>query len=268
MSYLDVQAFGDALITTQDLDPVYCAIYHARLPEPQLCRLLLAYWCFYHLGVAASISEKEHGDFWEWMRVAAVNEQPPKKWNLPGDRWPRSSERRHFRGEKCVKAVERLRVRFAQPEGAVRSLAPLTRETAIINRVLDWPMCGPWIAFKAADMMERVYGSNVEFNQNIGLMYDSPRAGLDLIAAAADTKSPKIIYHDLLTYFSSHRAPPRNDRHCGPQEVETILCKYFSMHSGHYRVGKDIHEVRQALTGWGKTAEHMLDVMPMEVAFA
>ena len=83
MSYLDVQAFGDALITTQDLDPVYCAIYHARLPEPQLCRLLLAYWCFYHLGVAASISEKEHGDFWEWMRVAAVNEQPPKNGIYP-----------------------------------------------------------------------------------------------------------------------------------------------------------------------------------------
>jgi hypothetical protein len=269
---LDVRDFGDALIATQDLDPVYCAIYHAKLSEQQVCRLLLTYWCFYHLGVAATISEKEHTDFWDFMHIAAVNAEPPRKWNLPGERWPRASERRHFRGEKCVKAIERLRMRFGEPEAAVRNLAPLTRETAIINRVRDWPMFGPWIAFKAADMMERVYGAKVEFNQNIGLMYESPRAALDLLDTDNDViipeRSPKSIYQNLLNYFSARCAPPGNDRACGPQEVETILCKYASMRAGHYHVGKDIHEVRQALVGWGETAEHMLDVMPVEVAFA
>jgi hypothetical protein len=262
---INIQDFGDALITSQDLDPVYCAIYHAKLPEPQVSRLLLSYWCFYNLGVAATISEKEGEEFWKFMRIAALNEQPPSKWNLPGERWPRASERRHFRGEKCVKAVERLRARFVQPEGAVRNLAPLTRETVIINRVMDWPMCGPWIAFKAADMMERVYGSKVEFNKNIGLMYESPRAGLDQLAADSIGHSPQSIYENLLTYFSAHQAPPGHDRCVGPQEVETILCKYASMRSGHYHIGKDIHEIRLALIGWGETAERMLSVMPTEV---
>jgi hypothetical protein len=175
---LDIRTFGDALIKTQDLDPVYCALYQAHLPEPQLCRLLLAYLYFYHLGVAATLSEKEHDAFWRFMRIAAIDEQPPRQWNLPAERWPRASERRHFRGQKCVQAIERLRVRFIQPEAAVRSLASLTRATAIIECVLDWPMCGEWAAFKAADLIERVYGSKVEFNLKIGLMYESPRPRL------------------------------------------------------------------------------------------
>jgi hypothetical protein len=31
------------------------------------------------------------------------------------------------------------------------------------------------------------------------------------------------------------------------QEIETIFCKYKSYVKGHYHVGKDIHEIREAL---------------------
>jgi hypothetical protein len=44
------------------------------------------YLYFYHLGVAATLSEKEHDAFWDFMRIAAVNKQPPSKWNLPAAR--------------------------------------------------------------------------------------------------------------------------------------------------------------------------------------
>jgi hypothetical protein len=134
---LDVRTFGDALIATQDLGPTYCAIYRAKLSIQQL----LVYVYFYHLGLAAALSEKEGGEYWDWMRIAAVNEQPPNRFGLPGGRWPRASERRHFRGEKCVKAVEQLRRRFVEPEAAIRGLASATRDTTLINRVMDWPMC-------------------------------------------------------------------------------------------------------------------------------
>jgi hypothetical protein len=264
---MNIFEFGEALIRTRDLDPVYCAVHAAKLPEPQVSRLLLSYWCFYNLGVAATISEKEGDEFWKFMRIAAVNEEPPRKWNLPGDRWPRASERRHFRGEKCVNAIERFRVGFVQPEAAVRSLAPLTRDTAIIKQVMEWPMCGPWIAFKAADMMERVYGAKVEFDQNIGLMYESPRAGLDQLAADTN-RTPEAIYADLLNHFKAYQAPPGEDRCVGPQEVETICCKWASMRAGHYHIGKDLHEVRHALAGWGETAERMLSVMPRQASDA
>ena len=38
----NVYEFGDALLSTRDLDPVYCSLFEAQLPEPQLCRLLLS----------------------------------------------------------------------------------------------------------------------------------------------------------------------------------------------------------------------------------
>jgi hypothetical protein len=37
----DIYAFGEALIKTEDLDPVYVSLYKARLSEPQLIRLLI-----------------------------------------------------------------------------------------------------------------------------------------------------------------------------------------------------------------------------------
>jgi hypothetical protein len=60
----DIYTFGDDLIRSQDLDPVYCALYGAQLFEPQLSRLLLAYLAFYHLGFAAWLSEHEGDGYW------------------------------------------------------------------------------------------------------------------------------------------------------------------------------------------------------------
>lgn len=279
---MDIREFGDKLIWTGDLDPVYVAIYNAQLPEPQLCRLLLAYWCFYHLGVAAWISEHEPSTtlgstgFWGRMTIAALNEMGPRDHpDCPSDsnRWPRASERRHFRGTKCVRAVEQLTKRFTQPEDAVRTLAQRATEVAVMRQVETWPMFGPWIAFKAADMMERVYGAQVRFSRDTGLMYAEPRAGLKLASeqgldgqgGLARGLPEREIYDNLLTYFSARKAPGGTPRQCGPQEVETVLCKWKSHMRGHYEVGKDIREVRHALGGWGQTAERLLAAAPEEI---
>lgn len=284
----DIRAFGDALIQTQDLDPVYSAIWAARLDHRQLERLLLAYWCFYHLGFAAWVSEYEGDGFWQWMKIAAANEEGRGPRDLQGcvlsaERWPRGTERRHFRGTKCERAVYWFATRqggsdnetFNQspPEHWVRHLCngpqPLT-EKAVMEKVQKWPLCGPWIAFKAADMLERVYGAPIVFDRNIGLMYSEPAAGLKLLcqepALMAADRTPETVYNRLLTYFSPRPAPPGHDRGCGPQEVETILCKWKSMLGGHYHVGKDIREVRHGLAGWGETAERMLRTCPVEVS--
>src|SRR5262249_12945186 len=115
-----------------------------------------------------------------------------------------------------------------------------------------------------ADLMERVYGAPVKFNPNLGLMYNSPRAALDQLVVDHN-REPQALYNDLMTHFSETKAPPRYDRYCGATEIETILCKWGSMKSGHYRVGKDIKEVREALHGWGETAHQILNSMPSEV---
>jgi len=244
--------FGERLIVTGDLDPVYIAIANARLPDPQLCRLLMAYWCYYSLGASAWLSEHEGADYWRWMRTAAVNQEP-----LPfgTNRWPRAAERRHFRGQKCVNAIDWLSAQSA--EITVHNLAGLDTAENIMQSVKTWPMFGPWISFKIVDMIERVYGAPIDIPASIPLMYDEPRAALDLL--------PEDAYERLLKHFSGLRAPPAYDRPCGPSEVETILCKFKSFLGGHYAAGKDIREVRHGLIGWGKTADRLLAAMPKEV---
>lgn len=268
---MHIRDFGDALIATGDLDPVYIAIHHAHLPEPQLCRLLLSYWFFYHLGAAAWLSEQEGSAFWNWVAVAAVNEDGAPQRPPVAGRWPRAAERRHFRGAKCVSAVRW----FAQkePEHWVRSLIAYDTHNRtdvwVMQEVQRWPMFGSWVAFKAADMLERCAGAGIRFSASTVLLYEAPAAALDLLVAGTlDEKdhTKEWWYNRLLEYFSARRAPPGLERFCGPAEVETVLCKWASHVGGHYSVGKDIHEVRGMLTGWGETADKLLQVAPQEIA--
>lgn len=246
---MHIRPFGNALIATGDLDPVYVALYKAHLPVPQLQRLLLAYWCFYHLGLAAYLSEFKGDAYWEAMLRAADN----KTLAPVGKLWPRATERRHFRGEKCVKAINWFSRN--QPEFWVHSLARYKTETDVMAAVEEWPQFGPWIAFKAADMLERVMGQPIKFSENIGLMYESPREGLRVLQSWGGGGTAEEFYAELMEHFGKLTAPPGYDRKCGAQEVETILCKWKSHVSGHYTVGKDIKEVAHTLAGgWGKTA--------------
>ena len=251
----DVKQFGDRLITTGDLDPVYLAVHNAQLPEPQLCRLLLSYMLFYHLGAAAWLSEHEGADFWHQARHAAENILPAPT----GGRWPRAAERRHFRGVKCVQAVDWFATR--PPEDYIRPLAEFKTEAEVMAAVKQWPMFGDWVAYKAADLIDRIYGAQLIWSSDVVLLYDSPRKALSLLNVSA----PKDTFEYLMDYFASHVAPPRGDRPCGAAETETVCCKWGSMRTGHYHVGKDIHEIRHGLSAWGHTASRLLATAPAEV---
>jgi hypothetical protein len=93
-------------------------------------------------------------------------------------------------------------------------------------------------------------------------MYEGPSAGLELLSTTpsfpGEDRRPEALYENLLAYFATKRAPPTYDRACGPQEVETCLCKWHSYRNGHYTVGQDLREMRAALRGWGALAERML----------
>jgi hypothetical protein len=249
---LPIEEFGKQLILTGDLDPVYIAIYGANLPKPQLMKLLIAYWAFYHLGVAVFLSEQE--PFWEACEVAARNTTPSPLMS----RWPRSSERRHFRGEACVRAIQWL-----SKETVEARFEPLLKGTLaeVSEAIQAWPLFGNWISYKAADMLERCWGQKVEFGLDVCLLYDSPRKGLLMLAP----ENPERELDRLLKVFGKYKAPPIYDRACGVQEIETILCKFYSYTNGTYWIGKDIHEVRHGLVGWGDTAKRLLSKSPAEV---
>lgn len=261
-SFKEIITFGEALVKTQDLDPLYVGLVGADLPKDQLYRWLLCYFCFYNVGVASYMSELEGSAYWRRMLDAAANDSAPIS-RLPpvGERWPRAAERRHFRGQKCVDAVTWFSKR--SPEfwvGLLTELGSLVTLKGVMAVVQEWPMCGPWIAFKAADLLERVVGVRIEFPEDITLLYKEPRAALDLLEGDPVQTNRKLIKH-----FGQYLAPPCYDRPCGVAETESILCKTKSSWGGHYYIGKDIHEQRHALKGWGVTADQILKFYPTEV---
>jgi hypothetical protein len=265
---MDITQFGEALLSTRDLDPVYCMLHGARLPRPMLERWLVAYWCFYHAGAASYLCHYQGEDFWRWMLTAAANEtHPPVQ---AGGRWPRASERRYFRGPKCVKAVEWMANQWDTPEELVAHLVGMSQpigeprtEKTVMAVVQEMPLFGPWIGFKVADMMERVLGVSVQFSPDICLLYSEPAAALNILREAGGRgNTAEKQYEMVMATFSKFPAPPDMRRACGPQEVETILCKWKSHMGGHYPVGKDIREVNHALQGWGDVAYHLSLQLP------
>lgn len=263
---LNIFEFGSQLIETEDLDPVYVALWNAQLPGSQLRRIILAYSCLYHLGAAAKISEKTGTRYWDLLYEAAEN---------VGLKWPRGGERRHFRGRAATEAVVDLRAKYRNPEFAVENWfeadTPATTFTSLSGRVREETLFGPWIAFKLADIAESL-GWPVDFsNCELGIFKD-PRQGAALYRfgdwkSSITDRELKEVISELVARFSGRfRAPPRFERKINVQEVESILCKWKSHYKGHYWVGKDIYEIRRHLVGWGKTAELLLEKMPKEVA--
>jgi hypothetical protein len=271
--------FGKALIETGDIDPVYtmlwegmnCGLfgdthtmYHRRglasctLP---LQKWLLAYWCFYHVGTASLIASINEGVdrsdtvcYWTAMNNAAQSKE-----------YPRCPERRHFRGQNAIDSVTHLQragltklfTGLIPPWSVEPGVKPSTLGS-VMEEVRTWVGFGPWIAFKVADMLERLALRRISFLNADTFLFDSPREGAELAHMTYRSKqlprSPKKrwrVYRWAVGYIvnglKDYNAPPRGERDIGPQEAETILCKWSSHMKGHYEVGEDILAVRRGL---------------------
>lgn len=233
-------------MTTNDLDPVYVLLHEAGLERDLLWRWLLAYWCFYHVGTASWIAQHdEEHTYWDAMRTAAASKA-----------YPRSSERRHFRGRQATASVEWL-----EDVGLDELFSPFVfgdlqecDAEDVTDYVRTWRGFGPWISFKVADMLERLGLVKVRFSRD-DAMYDSPRKAADLAWQVHGPNTPQAPAEERLTWvLNSLRerlddldAPPSGDRRLGFQEFETILCKWGSATKGSYHLGEDVAAVRAAL---------------------
>lgn len=234
-----VERFGHELLRTRDLDPVYVVLHEAALEPELLRRWLLAYWCFYHVGTASWIVERGQ-DYWDRMFLAAGSKE-----------YPRSAERRHFRGAQATDSVSYLRTRGLFSLFRDLELAGSSARQ-VIQAVRTWRGFGPWIAFKVADMIERLGVRHLEFPMDV-VLYDSPRKAAELLherEGRPDKGGAGVgewAVGRLLKVFGDRLAPPGYERPVGVQEVETILCKWGSHVKGHYEVGEDVEAVHRGL---------------------
>lgn len=274
---LNILPFGEQLLTTGDLDPIYLALVNAKLEPDRLRRWMLVYWTFYHAGVASYITDAETlGNFWKRWQWAAHN--VPEHPTPFGGRWPRGHERRHMRGANAEKCWEAMMNRYYDtPERFLDYCVPgPTNCRDVMKRVRDHVQFGPWIGFKVADMTERVLGIPVDFTDAEVFMFDDPKKAALLLWRLSqglpegakpkdERRALELVVHYLVTSLSSHLAPPRLDRPVGLQEVETVLCKWKSHLNGHYPLNNDINEIRAGLQPWlahSNTAQRFLAAMP------
>lgn len=291
---LGIEEFGEQLLRTGDLDPLYIALFVMNLPSEQLGKFLVSYTSFYSAGVACHMSEQTDRGFWEQMEVAAKNEVPAPH----GGRWERGKERRHARGAQGLKMVTELRKRYPRPaamvdyltepsseEGDPDSENPCCQVTGerqlvfsdVVAKVKEHYLSGDWIAYKYLDLIDRVCGIPVTLTLD-DAMYEEPRKAalmiFDAVAssmkadwAVAESEDKKVhaTVEYLLSAFRRFKAPPRYDRSVSYQEIETILCKFKSHVGGHYPLLNDIHEIRAGVEPWAAhsgTARRFLEAMP------
>ena len=270
---LGIVPFSRHLLRSGDLDPVYLALPKSVEDQDQLGRFLMAYWCFYSVGVACFMSEQK-SDFWKWMNVAAVNEQPTPS----GSRWARSKERRHFRGTAAVTAVDRLSQRYGERPADILdflSSGPMDVKS-VINRAKSHYLVGDWLSFKMADMMDAVAQCPVTQDDISVFLYDTPRKSIlhnwRLQNGFPDNAQPKDeavvleksmewLGHQLEEYKIPHKPGETLDLF----SLETCFCKHHSHLGGHYPLFNDIHEINEGLEPWkshSSTARTFLHYMP------
>lgn len=251
--------WGRKLILTNDHDPLYVGLTKWDIKGSRLRRFMLAYWCCYSVGASWWLSQHSGSRFWDYLEAAAENTIVPAP---IGGRWPRAHERRHWRGQKSVDSVKWLREAYSHPEEAVITLETCGNLLTVEREMKAWPQFGPWIAFKAADMLERVLGRPVEFSNDIITMYKDPREGAEMAAPLLGLQTPQEASDFLLDALGFLPAPGAESRRrsVNVQEVETVLCKWKSARKGHYFIGKDTRDHRDELLKWG--AHDLLSVYP------
>ena len=259
---LDWFTFGKQLLTTGDLDPLYIVLNKANMPFTKLCNWLMAYWCFYSTGGACYIVDyaaDKHYSLYESMVFYNLAINPIL---------PRGHERRHFRGHAASKSIYGLQA-AGKPEDIICGwVRPSLDFGSIAARIQQLYLFGPWIAWKICDMLERVMGYPINFNEATLDIYSEPVKGAALIKhgeqghdisdedLTAVVDSMKVIYQDF-------KVPPLYDRSVNVQEVETILCKYKAHINGFYPLWNDTIEIIESLEYFNRTSSTAIQLLPI-----
>ncbi len=247
---LNFFAFSDAKLRLKDLDPLYTAVWNAKLALPLRQRYTLAEVTFDHAGLAARIAEAK--DYWKAFDRAARETL-------------RGAPRRYFRGKVAFAAIENYRSKYRTPEKMISVLrGPFSEVNLYICR--EFAQYGPCAAFKLADMAERVCENEIDFSQcSVKELCNSKqvRKGFERAAASECYSADETFLSAMLKRKWATRASPRYDRALNAQELESLCCYYSHgiTHRGHWP-GEDVIGIRKELVGWGDLAQELERRLP------
>lgn len=254
---MEIEPFGEHLLRTGDLDPVYLALNNSGWDEAQRLRWLVAYAAFYHCGLCCWMSERTGDEFWDAMTVAACDQEPAP----PGGKWPRGHERRYFYSQQAQEGIADWRARYgAEPEQMFLYVRGAGGETfpAVAARAREHRSVGNWLSFKMVDLVDACLGAEVDQSDVAPFLYETPRVALlDVWRARhygmrpADEGAAVLEQlASLRTALSGHTVPHKPGRPLDMFCLETVACKHGSHMSGHYALWTDTDDIGGGLARW------------------
>lgn len=273
-SKLSFEEFGAHLLRTADLDPIYIALNRCAFDEATRNRWLTAYCAFYSPGIACYASEREGLAFWDVLAEAATNATMAPV----GGRWPRASERRHFRGGQAEKAIGDWREMYSkEPENMMWFIAEAAPffET-VLGRARLHRSVGSWMGFKLVDLVDACMGVEIDQSDTSMFIYDTPKKSMlrlwrerHKLPVNAIPKDEAFIIYLMIDYakeaFKNYTIPHKPGKSIDMFTIETIFCKHQSHLNGHYPLYNDIDEINHGLLGWlptSKNAQRFYEKMP------
>lgn len=249
-------------IVTGDSDPVYWAIARAKGDiafGPQWAtRFCVAMLAYYHTGVAFQAAEISNGDeFWNYLTEGFA-------------KFPRGSERRHFRGANGAVALATMRNWAPDPHDFFTKFTSDRTDYWMIRNKCEKHLIqfGPYFQLKVCDYMDRCLdlpiASFAGLNKNLPT---EPSRALEVMFPGVH---PTDSFLTLCKRIDSACivAAPDFKRAAGPAEVETSLCGWKTTKFSGNWMGADIADKRAALTGFlpgNHRAEMFASMMPPHV---
>lgn len=252
----DWRGFAKELFKYEEADPGYMLLKRAELPYEQKLRYVLAWCTYYNPGIAAIASQYKGEQFYEYLRSVYTVAQ-------------RASERRHFRGQAGLKALDQWQQRFPRPEDMIEACQGDTY-LQVRKNMSDMAQMGDYFYWKLADIWDTVFDEPVDFTGCERYMPKVPKQGAEIIYDLELTQSggysrennpnwmPRTIQcieHNI----SKLDYPVKGGRKLALQEAETVCCVFKQHVHGDYRLGFRSAKAWKRLLGMHAKAPKVID---------
>lgn len=218
---------------TQDIDPVYPVmreyLVERGAADDQMAWLIFLHVAYYHIGSALFVfSDNPNPHVPSWQRFHL----------------PTATERRGHRDpDKLAEHFHSLFDLFDLFGGPYAALCAPTW-TEQIDRLLTVYGNGRWAAYKTAEMAQKVLGRPIWPTDAQHADSSGPRKGLaDILGPQPSGNSAPVIEElDRRTTRLAHDLAEKDIGY-----VETSLCDFHSLLTGHYYLGHDIDQMQAQL---------------------